>query len=77
MRRTLFTEDHEAFRELARDFIEKEVVPAYPKWEKAGRMPREAFEKLGATGMMGVAIPEEYGGGGQPDYRYNVVMQEE
>ena len=77
MRRTLFTEDHEAFRELARDFIEKEVVPAYPQWEKAGRMPREAFEKLGATGMMGIAIPEEYGGGGQPDYRYNVVLQEE
>ena len=36
MRRDLFTEDHEAFRELARDFIEKEVVPAYPQWEKAG-----------------------------------------
>src|SRR5690606_36024721 len=50
---------------------------AYPHWEKAGRMPREAFAKLGATGMMGMAIPEEYGGGGQPDYRYNVVLQEE
>ena len=39
MRRNLFTEDHEAFRELARGFIEKEVVPAYPEWEKGGRMP--------------------------------------
>ena len=77
MRRTLFTEDHEAFRELARDFIEKEVVPAYPQWEKAGRMPREAFAKLGETGMMGITIDEEYGGGGQHDYRYNVVLQEE
>lgn len=77
MRRTLFTEDHEAFRELARDFIEKEVVPAYPQWEKSGRMPRETFAKLGETGIMGVAIPEEYGGGGQSDYRYNVVLQEE
>jgi alkylation response protein AidB-like acyl-CoA dehydrogenase len=38
MRRNLFTEDHEAFRELAHDFVEKEVVPAYPEWEKAGRM---------------------------------------
>jgi hypothetical protein len=35
----LFTEDHEAFRELARDFVEKEVVRAYPEWEKGGRMP--------------------------------------
>ncbi len=77
MRRTLFTEDHEAFRELARDFIEKEVVPAYPQWEKAGRMPREAFAKLGETGIMGITLPEEYGGGGQHDYRYNVVLQEE
>ena len=77
MRRTLFTEDHEAFRELARDFIEKEVVPAYPQWEKAGRMPREAFAKLGETGIMGITLPEEYGGGGQDDYRYNMVLQEE
>ena len=35
MRRDLFTSDHEAFRELARDFVEKEVVPHYPEWEKA------------------------------------------
>lgn len=78
MRRDLFTEDHEAFRELARDFIEKEVVPAYPQWEKAGRMPRETFAKLGETGIMGgITLPEEYGGGGQDDYRYNVVLQEE
>ncbi len=40
-------------------------------------MPREVFEQMGALGMLGMAIPEEYGGGGQPDYRYNVVLQEE
>ena len=77
MRRDLFTEDHEAFRELARDFIEKEVVPHYPEWEKGGRMPRDVFKHMGSLGMLGMAIPEEYGGGGTPDYRYNVVMQEE
>ena len=77
MRRDLFTEDHEAFRELARDFVEKEVVPDYPLWEKGGRMPREVFEQMGSLGMLGMAIPEEYGGGGEPDYRYNVVLQEE
>lgn len=77
MRRDLFTEDHEAFRELARDFVEKEVVPHYPDWEKGGRMPRAVFEQMGSLGILGVAIPEEYGGGGQPDYRYNVVLQEE
>src|SRR5258707_13625784 len=77
MRRDLFTEDHEAFRELARDFVEKEVVPHYPEWEKGGRMPREVFKQMGALGMLGMAIPEEYGGAGMPDYRYNAVMQEE
>src|SRR5689334_19094227 len=77
MQRDLFTSDHEAFRELARDFVEKEVVPHYPEWEKGGRMPREVFEQMGSLGMLGMAIPDEYGGGGEPDYRYNVVMQEE
>ncbi|EID09941.1 acyl-CoA dehydrogenase domain-containing protein [Mycobacterium xenopi RIVM700367] len=77
MRRELFTDDHEAFRQLARDFIEKEIEPHYAEWEKAGRMPREIFEKLGSLGMLGMAIPEEYGGAGLPDYRYNVVLQEE
>jgi acyl-CoA dehydrogenase len=62
---------------LAREFVEKEVVPHYPEWEKGGRMPREVFEQMGSLGMLGMAIPEEYGGGGEPDYRYNVVLQEE
>src|SRR5215472_18809643 len=77
MRRDLFTDDHEAFRRLARDFVEKEVVPHYPEWEKAGRMPRDVFKQMGALGMLGMAIPEEYGGAGVADYRYNVVLQEE
>jgi acyl-CoA dehydrogenase len=77
VQRNLFTEDHEAFRALARDFVEKEVVPAYPEWEKAGRMPREVFKQMGALGMLGMAIPEAYGGAGIADYRYNVVLQEE
>lgn len=77
MRRELFTEDHDAFRQLARDFVEKEIAPHYPEWEKAGRMPRETFGLIGSVGMLGMAIPEEYGGGGMSDFRYNVVLQEE
>src|ERR1700738_5179971 len=72
-----FPEGHEAFREVGRDFVEKEIGPHYDDWEKAGQMPREVFEKLGALDKMGMAIPEEYGGSGQPDDRYNVVLQEE
>ena len=77
MRRDLFTEDHEAFRKLVRDFVAKEVQPYFADWEKAGQMPRSIFEQMGSLGMLGMAIPEEYGGSGLPDYRYNVVLQEE
>ena len=60
MRRDLFTEDHEAFRELARTFVEKEVVPHYPEWEKGGRLPRDVFKQMGALGMLGMAGLRSY-----------------
>ena len=77
MRRDVFTDDHEAFRRLARDFIGKEVVPHYAEWEETGRLPRTLFQQLGSLGLLGMAVPEEYGGAGLADYRYNVVLQEE
>jgi acyl-CoA dehydrogenase len=77
MRRRIFTADHAAFRELTRDFVAKEVVPHYAGWERAGQMPREVFQRLGALGLLGMAVPEEFGGAGVSDYRYNVVLQEE
>ncbi|BCK55042.1 acyl-CoA dehydrogenase family protein [Nocardia wallacei] len=77
MRRELFTGDHEAFRRLARDFIDKRIVPDYPEWEKSGVMPLEIFAEMGELGLLGFALPEEYGGAGLRDYRYNVVLQEE
>ena len=77
MRRFVFTPEHEAFRDLVRHFVAKEVVPHHASWEEAGRLPRDVFEKLGSLGVLGIAIPEEYGGSGIDDYRYNVVLQEE
>jgi acyl-CoA dehydrogenase len=77
VRRTLFTQDHDDFRLLVRDFLAREVVPVYEQWRSAGLVPREVFTALGKLGIIGTAIPEEYGGGGQDDYRYNVVIQEE
>jgi len=77
MRRTLFEETHEDFRLLVRDFIAREVVPSYEDWRRAGLVPRDLFTALGKLGIIGTAIPEEYGGGGQDDYRYNAVIQEE
>ncbi|MEV5835239.1 acyl-CoA dehydrogenase family protein [Nocardia sp. NPDC052112] len=77
MRRTLFTQDHEDFRLVVRDYLAREVVPEYEQWREAGLVPRELFTSLGKLGIIGTAIAEEFGGGGQDDYRYNVVLQEE
>ena len=77
MRRDVFTADHEAFREVVRDFFAKEVAPHFPEWEKAGHLPREVFAQLGELGLIGTSVPEEHGGGGQDDYRYSVVLWEE
>ncbi|MCZ2523306.1 acyl-CoA dehydrogenase [Streptomyces sp. SCUT-3] len=77
MRRTVFNEDHEAFRSTIRDFIEKEVVPAYPEWEKAGHPPREFYNRLGELGVFGIEIPEEYGGAGETSFKFSAVIMEE
>ncbi|MFC1437279.1 acyl-CoA dehydrogenase family protein [Streptacidiphilus sp. N1-10] len=77
MRRTLFDEVHEDFRQLVRDFIAGEVLSHYEQWRAAGLVPRELFTQLGKVGIIGTAVPEQYGGGGQDDYRFNVVIQEE
>ncbi|HEY3737082.1 MAG TPA: acyl-CoA dehydrogenase family protein [Jatrophihabitans sp.] len=77
MRRTLYTEEHEAFREVIRKFLQVEAVPNYPEWEKQGYVSRGFFEKLGETGALSILVPEEYGGAGIDDYRYNVTLQEE
>ncbi|MFE0424909.1 acyl-CoA dehydrogenase family protein [Streptomyces sp. NPDC058953] len=77
MKRTVFTEDHEAFRAMIRDFIGKEVVPHFEAWEEAGLPPRDLFRKLGALGVMGFGIPEEYGGPGETGYKYQAVLNEE
>ena len=77
MKRDLFTPEQEEFRQLIRDFVAKEVVPHYGEWEELGHIPREFFRKLGEIGVMGMALPEKFGGSGNPDYRYNVILQEE
>jgi acyl-CoA dehydrogenase len=77
VKRTIFRPEHEEFRQLVRSFVTREVVPVYAEWEQAGCPPRELFRELGKIGVMGMNMPEEFGGGGQTDYVYNVVLQEE
>ncbi|CAL9425425.1 Acyl-CoA dehydrogenase [Streptomyces sp. enrichment culture] len=77
MRRTVFNEDHEAFRETIRYFIAAEVVPYYEQWEKQGHVPRELYLKLGELGVFGIEVPEEYGGAGETSFKYSAVISEE
>jgi alkylation response protein AidB-like acyl-CoA dehydrogenase len=77
MKRTLFDAEHQAYRESVRAFLDKEVVPRYAEWDRAGIVPRELFTGLGSLGAFGIAVPEEFGGAGIADFRYNVVLQEE
>src|SRR6478735_5810009 len=77
MERTLFDDTHEQFRASFRSFVAKEIAPHYLDWEAAGIAPRELFAAAGASGFLGMAVPEEYGGGGVDDFRYNVVLAEE
>jgi alkylation response protein AidB-like acyl-CoA dehydrogenase len=77
MQRDLFQEEHLLFRETVREFMAREVTPHHEQWEKDGIVPREVWKKAGEIGMFGFSVPEEYGGAGITDFRYNTVIVEE
>ncbi|MEN3583243.1 MULTISPECIES: acyl-CoA dehydrogenase family protein [unclassified Streptomyces] len=77
MRRTVFNEDHEAFRETLRAFIEAEVAPVYDDWFAAGQAPREFYYKLAELGLFGINVPEEYGGAGLDTHKFEAIQYEE
>jgi alkylation response protein AidB-like acyl-CoA dehydrogenase len=76
-RRRIFGDEHEDFRESVRRWLTKEVAPKFDEWEQAGIVPREVFAAAGANGFIGTQIPEEFGGAGVDDFRFNVVLAEE
>jgi alkylation response protein AidB-like acyl-CoA dehydrogenase len=76
-RRELFAHEHEDYRESFRRFLAAEVVPYYAEWERARLVPRELFSKAAAHGFLAMEVPEEYGGPGVDDWRFNVVLGEE
>jgi len=77
LKREIFTPEHDAFRETVRTFAEKEIVPHHERWEGQGVVDREVWLAAGRQGLLGFAMPEEYGGGGTDDRRYNAVLAEE
>jgi alkylation response protein AidB-like acyl-CoA dehydrogenase len=76
MQRKLFDDSHLAFAESVAAFTAKEVVPHYDAWEAAGIVDREAWLAAGRAGLLGLSVPEEYGGGGNTDFRFNAVLIE-
>jgi alkylation response protein AidB-like acyl-CoA dehydrogenase len=76
MERTLFSSEHEIFRDSVKRFVQEELVPYHHDWEKAQRVPREVWRKAGEAGLLCCSLPEEYGGPGA-DWLYDVVVIEE
>ena len=74
--RTLFSDEHEQFRDSVRRFIAEEITPHHERWEEAGMVDRALWPKAGAAGLLCPNLPEAYGGCGA-DYLFNVVITEE
>ncbi|CAN5488830.1 acyl-CoA dehydrogenase family protein [soil metagenome] len=74
--RTIYSEDHELFRDTVRRFIETEIAPYHAQWERDGNVPPALWRQAGAAGLLGCAIPEEYGGAGA-DAMFGFVVVEE
>jgi alkylation response protein AidB-like acyl-CoA dehydrogenase len=74
--RTLFSAEHETFRDSFRRFMDKEIAPFHSEWEEQGYVDREVWRKAGANGFLCMTMPQEYGGSGA-DKLYAVVQMEE
>lgn len=77
MRRVIFDQDHDDYRQAIRESLERIVVPRYAGWERAGIVPRSLFTDLGELGVFGFGVPEVLGGAGVTDFRFNMILMEE
>lgn len=72
-----YTEDHEAFRAVVRQFTEKEITPNTHEWDLSGEVPLELYVKAGSIGLFGDGFDAEYGGHGQRDALIRLVLLQE
>ena len=77
MQSTLYEPEHDAFRDAVRSFCAKHVAPFHQEWEEQGIVDRSVWVEAGKQGLLGMDVPEQYGGGGIRDFRYNCVVSEE
>jgi acyl-CoA dehydrogenase len=76
VKRTIFEEEHDLFRQAVRRYAKAEIEPRIERWNKQHRSDKEAWQAFGAAGFLGPAMPEKYGGGGG-DFRYAAIVIEE
>ncbi|MCK9903324.1 acyl-CoA dehydrogenase [Parafrankia colletiae] len=76
-RRSLYDEEHEEFRSTVRAFVDKYAKPNAERWQAEGKVDRWLFQEAGNAGVLGFNIPEEHGGGGSRDFRFNAIFAEE
>ena len=76
MKREIFSEEHELFRDQFRRFVEREIEPKIEGWNERGLVDRETWRRMGAEGFLGAAAPAEYGGAGG-DFLYDAIVMEE
>jgi alkylation response protein AidB-like acyl-CoA dehydrogenase len=77
VQRALYDADHEVYRDTVRQYLTKEIVPHYEKWEEDGLIDREVWKSAAETGLLGLLVAEEYGGAAVNDYRFRYVVCEE
>ncbi len=77
MERTVYEQDHEDFRAVAREFVVRTVEPSYQAWAEQRFIDRLAWKEAGAQGLLGLPVQEQYGGGETGDYRFQAVLGEE
>ncbi|MGH2939489.1 MAG: acyl-CoA dehydrogenase family protein [Solirubrobacterales bacterium] len=77
MGRSIFEDEHEAFRESVAGFLRREAVPKREEWEAAGVIDRDFWRKAAAQGFVAFQAAEELGGAGIDDFRFNAVIDEE
>ena len=71
-----YTAEHEAYREVVRRFVEKEIEPFAHQWDEAGGFPRQLYQKAAEIGLLGLGFPEEYGGTVVDNFMWIVAVQE-
>ncbi|WP_309650324.1 acyl-CoA dehydrogenase family protein [Nocardioides sp.] len=74
---SIYEQEHDDFRAMARAFMDKEVAPFHDQWEKDGQVSREVWTKAGEAGLLCFDVDEQYGGMGVHDFRYNAIVSEE